>query len=140
MKTRKCPAPIVRWTPTLEKLPALSVWQPWAWLIVNGYKDVENRNWCPAPGTEDILIHAGLNNSELSEERLHEIEEEHGVRLPREFEQGGIVGVVEVTACAIWSRSRWHQRGFNGWMLERPRRLKFRECQGQLKLFHPEFD
>jgi len=26
-------------------LPALSIWQPWAWLIANGYKDIENRTW-----------------------------------------------------------------------------------------------
>ena len=24
---------------------ALSIRQPWAWLIVNGYKDIENRDW-----------------------------------------------------------------------------------------------
>jgi ASCH domain len=140
MKIRKSPAPIVRWIPTHEKLPALSIWQPWAWLIVNGYKDVESRNWCPPPGTEDILIHAGLNNSELSEERLQEIEEEYGVRLPHEFEQGVVIGVVEVQACAIWSHSPWHHCGFKGWMLARPRRLKFREYQGQLKLFRAKFD
>jgi hypothetical protein len=23
----------------------LSIRQPWAWLIVNGHKDVENRSW-----------------------------------------------------------------------------------------------
>ena len=32
-----------RWTPGLKKLKAISIRQPWAWLIVNGYKDVENR-------------------------------------------------------------------------------------------------
>lgn len=26
-------------------MKALSIRQPWAWLIVNGYKDVENRTW-----------------------------------------------------------------------------------------------
>ena len=29
----------------LLKLPILSIRQPWAWLIVNGYKDIENRTW-----------------------------------------------------------------------------------------------
>ena len=28
----------------------ISIRQPWAWLIVNGYKDVENRTWAPKPG------------------------------------------------------------------------------------------
>jgi len=26
-------------------MKALSVRQPWAWLIVNAYKDIENRDW-----------------------------------------------------------------------------------------------
>ena len=103
-------------------------------------QDVENRKWCPPRGTEDILIHAGLDNCDLSEERLQEIEEEHGVKLPREFEQGGIVGVVAVQACAIWSHSPLHESGSNGWMLVRPRRLRFRKCQGQVKLFRPALD
>jgi hypothetical protein len=29
-------SPVVRWTASLVALPALSVRQPWAWLIVNG--------------------------------------------------------------------------------------------------------
>ena len=40
-------------------MKALSVHQPWAWLIVNGIKIVENRSW----STEfrgRFLVHAGL--------------------------------------------------------------------------------
>jgi hypothetical protein len=33
----------VRWTPGMKKLKAIFIRQPWAWLIVNDYKDVENR-------------------------------------------------------------------------------------------------
>lgn len=39
-------------------MKALSIRQPWAWLIVNGYKSIENRTWnTRIRGT--ILIHAG---------------------------------------------------------------------------------
>jgi len=38
-------------------LTCLSVRQPWAWLIVNGHKDVENRTWS-TQHRGDILIHA----------------------------------------------------------------------------------
>ena len=40
---------------------AISIRQPWAWLIVNGYKDIENRSWCPPEKVIDqsVLIHAG---------------------------------------------------------------------------------
>ena len=26
-------------------MKAISIRQPWAWLVVNGHKDVENRTW-----------------------------------------------------------------------------------------------
>ena len=29
----------------VSTMKALSIKQPWAWLIVNGYKDIENRTW-----------------------------------------------------------------------------------------------
>jgi hypothetical protein len=39
-------------------LKALSIKQPWASLIVNGHKDIENRDW-PTNLTGPVLIHAG---------------------------------------------------------------------------------
>ena len=43
-------------------MKALSIRQPWAWLIVNAYKDVENRSWRLAPQMmgQRIYVHAGL--------------------------------------------------------------------------------
>jgi hypothetical protein len=37
----------------------LSIRQPWAWLIVNGHKPVENRDWATS-FRGPVLIHAGL--------------------------------------------------------------------------------
>ncbi|AWI90326.1 hypothetical protein C0214_19955 [Methylobacterium sp. DM1] len=31
--------------PAAKAVKALSIMQPWAWLIVNGHKDIENRDW-----------------------------------------------------------------------------------------------
>ncbi len=39
-------------------MKALSIMQPWAWLIVNGHKDIENRNW-PTRFRGPVYIHAG---------------------------------------------------------------------------------
>ena len=39
-------------------IPALSIRQPWAWLIVNGHKDIENRDW-PTNFRGRLLVHAG---------------------------------------------------------------------------------
>src|SRR5690349_14501124 len=41
-----------------QEMKALSIRQPWAWLIVNGHKPVENRSW-PTKYTGKLLIHAG---------------------------------------------------------------------------------
>jgi hypothetical protein len=41
-------------------MKAISVWQPWAWLIVHGHKSIETRSW-PAPDAligQRIAIHA----------------------------------------------------------------------------------
>lgn len=40
-------------------IPALSIRQPWAWLIVHGHKDIENRDWS-TPFRGQLLVHAGL--------------------------------------------------------------------------------
>ncbi|HHY88739.1 MAG TPA: ASCH domain-containing protein, partial [Chloroflexi bacterium] len=53
-------------------MKALSVRQPWAWLIAQGYKTVENRTWA-TNYRGPLLIHAGkkpdLTRSELDEIR-----------------------------------------------------------------------
>jgi hypothetical protein len=33
----KSPTRAARWTPGMKKLKAISIRQPWIWLIVNGY-------------------------------------------------------------------------------------------------------
>ena len=39
-------------------MKAISIRQPWAWLVVHGYKDVDNRTWA-TKHRGPILIHAG---------------------------------------------------------------------------------
>jgi hypothetical protein len=49
-------------------MKALSIRQPWAWLIVHGWKDVENRNW-QTKHRGRFLVHAaqGMTRAEYSE-------------------------------------------------------------------------
>lgn len=44
-------------------MKAISIHQPWAWLIVEGYKDIENRTWLTAY-RGPVLIHAGLTRAD----------------------------------------------------------------------------
>lgn len=137
MKSKATPQ--IRWSRDLEGLRALSIRQPWAWLIVHGYKDVENRSWA-TKHRGPLLIHAGSSKANLSDANRRQIEKEYRVKLPSEFELGGIVGIAEVADCKERSKSRWHSLGWIGWMLANPRRLSFRACKGALNLFKPKFE
>ncbi len=130
-----------RWSAKIEGLRALSVRQPWAWLIVNGYKDVENRSWA-TKHRGPLLIHAGSSKANLGDEMLRDDERQYGVKLPSrgEYELGGIVGLVEVVGCTERSNSPWYDPDWIGWILANPRRLSFRPCKGALNLFKPKFD
>ena len=135
---RKSRQPAARWTPGLKKLKAISIRQPWAWLIVNGYKDIENRVWS-ANVRGPVLIHAGQSKAATTPEALAYIKRKYRVaNLPDTFETGGIVGIAEITGCVEHHRSKWFQGPF-GWTLAHARRLPFKPCKGQLKFFTPKF-
>lgn len=89
-------------------MKALSIRQPWAWLIVNGHKPVENRNWV-THYRGPVLIHAsqGMTRAEYDEAR--ELAESLGVKLPdpKALERGGIVGQATITDCVSVSPSPW---------------------------------
>src|SRR2546427_6775937 len=88
-------------------LRALSIRQPWAWLVVNGYKDIENRSW-RTNHRGSLLIHASSNRSEFEAIRS-EIQKRHRVKIPPEEELnfGGIVGLIEVVDCVKTHPSKW---------------------------------
>jgi hypothetical protein len=70
-------------------LPALSVRQPWAWLIVNGLKDIENR---PRRTLHrgPLLIHAGLNLDGYTENTAW-VKRKHGISVPLEVDTEMVV-------------------------------------------------
>ena len=131
-------SPIVRWRPDIAELPALSVRQPWAWLIVSGLKDIENRPR-RTHYRGSLLIHAGLSLDSYTEENIGWLENKFAVKIPMELDTGGIVGIVDVVDCVEKHQSRWFNKGNFGWVLANPRRLKFRPCKGALGLFRPKF-
>lgn len=134
-------------------MKALSIRQPWAWLIVNGYKDIENRNW-RTHYRGPILIHASqavdaemmrlLKNWSLM------ADDATGFLSPRSrpdlmqmaakfnneeaLHQGGIVGAAELVDCVEESDSQWFQ-GKYGLILKEPKVLPFAPYKGRLSLF-----
>lgn len=89
-------------------MKALSVQQPWAWLIVNGYKDIENRTWATTFRGR-FWVHAGKKVEKAGYEFLREHFPELYTICPpaKEIERGGLVGQTTITDCVERSESRW---------------------------------
>jgi ASCH domain len=121
-------------------MKALSIRQPWAWLILHAGKDIENRNWQPRnPGLRfrgTCLIHAGIALQPISDELRVWVKQSSGVDLPRsdELPRGGIVGQVDVIDVVRASSSPWFE-GPCGLVLANPKPLPFAPSQGKLGFF-----
>ncbi len=120
---------------------ALSIRQPWAWLIVQGYKDVENRTW--ATGNRGpFLIHAakGMTLEEYNHARW--IATRNGVTIPaaRDLERGGIVGAAEITGLVFSEAAAGSPWFFGpvGFQVANARPLPFMPCKGALGFFKPD--
>lgn len=117
---------------------ALSIRQPWAWLILHAGKDIENRSWSRRVRGR-VLIHAakGMSRGEYADAFAF-AEVQCGFRGRRpEFdaiERGGIVGSVEIVDCVTASASPWFM-GEHGFVLREPRVLPFVPWRGELGFF-----
>lgn len=128
----------LRWTPALAKLPALSIRQPYAWLVARGIKDLENRSR-QTHYRGQFLVHAGLNQSDLDEDVRNELGALTRVMWPKKVELGGVIGVVEIVDCVRRSNSPWKHPASWGWVLANAHPLKFRPCKGALGFFKPKW-
>lgn len=118
-----------------DALKALSIRQPWAWLIVHGYKDIENRSW-PTRFRGSVLIHAGKRfdqNFDDAEDWAW-----YGVEKPDHLDFGGIVGEALIVDCVSAYSSQWFT-GPYGFVLREEHPLPFRPCRGLLGFFTPDF-
>lgn len=130
-------------------MKALSIRQPWAWLILNAGKDVENRNWF-TKFRGRVLLHASKTMTRDDYESAVDCALAIGAigraRTPlswaagsNEFnpasiELGGIIGSVEIVDCVQESSSPWFFGKF-GFILRNPKPLPFRPFKGSLGFF-----
>lgn len=123
-------------------LPCLSIRQPWAWLIVHGYKDIENREWSTKVRGR-ILIHASKTMTRADYEACCVFVDglPFDVCLPRPYllERGGIVGTATLGDCVTGSSSPWFNGPF-GFVFTFAAALPFKQLKGRLGFFPVSVD
>ena len=106
---------------------ALTVRQPWAWLIIKGYKRIEYRSWQPGKRLrvgERFAIHAGAADWDVDDDYPQ-------VDFPNELHCGAIIGTVEFTGAVEPIKGRGWE-----WHLAKPKPCKPVDCKGKLGLWH----
>jgi len=74
----------------------ISVRQPWAWLIVAGHKDIENRTWRTSYRGR-LLIHASLATEPEDFPMQRQWIETCGIVIPEDLPRGAIVGAATLS-------------------------------------------
>jgi hypothetical protein len=124
-------------------MKVLSIRQPWAWLIIHGGKDIENRTW-PTKFRGTVLIHAskGMTRGEY-ESAVDPLWRIGGpvIDVPsfHDLERGGIVGMVDIVDCVSDSTSPWYAGSF-GFVLRNAKPLPFTPMRGMLGFFDAPAD
>jgi hypothetical protein len=121
---------------SLRTMKTISIQQPWAWLIVNGYKPIENRDWYTTH-RGDTLIHAGKKHDAVGEAWVRRTFPE--ILLPRaeELPHGGVVGNATIADCVTRHDSPWFFGKF-GFVMQDAAPLPFHAVRGQLGFFDVE--
>lgn len=123
-------------------MKALSVRQPWAWLILHGGKDIENRAWRTSYRGQ-IAVHASkkLHRAEWTNALMlirdrgiprptdgagceipfffRQLQQQSSVLVSDEIELGSVLGTVEIVDCVDSSPSPWFTGPF-GLVLRNP--------------------
>lgn len=119
---------------------ALSLRQPWAWLIIHGPKRIENRRW-NTYFRGRFLIHASKVHARKDHERAASVAAEYGIELPPRgspaYQCGGIIGSVElVDVLDRWcSAVPWKFEDQYGFVLADPQPIPFVPCSGRLNFW-----
>ena len=114
----------------------LTVRQPWAWAIIHGGKDVENRSW-PTKHRGPLLIHAGSAFERNGYDEVQWLARQPSPA-PSDFVHGAIIGVVNLVECLRDAPSPWAVEGQWHWSLHDPRPITpSYPCTGRLGLWRP---
>ena len=115
---------MVREIAALPAVKALTIRQPWAWAVIHGGKDVENR-WWRTTYRGALLIHAAQTadpDPAAPAAVLWTMADPGAFGQPRTAfrARGAIIGFVHLADVLTDSRSRWAAVGRYHWVLEFP--------------------
>lgn len=116
-------------------MKALSIRQPWAWLIIHGGKDIENRKW-NTRFRGRFLVHAAAGMTCDEYNFASNYAKGIGVDIPpaNDLKRGGIIGSVELIDCQNFHSSPWYM-GEKAFILKDPDPLPFIPIKGKLSFF-----
>lgn len=125
-------------------MKALSINQPWAWLIVNGHKGVENRSW-DTRYRGFFLIHAGKRIDYDAYEFLEDMDID--VPPPCDLPIGGIVGKARLINTVhirdkqlVTEKDKPWFFGEYGFILDSAEPCELKPCKGALGFFTPDYN
>lgn len=121
-------------------IPCLSIRQPWAWLIVNGFKDIENRDW-PTSFRGELLVHAGQTMPRTYYNETVQDLQMLGLYPPslpayEDLPRGGLVGWTRIVDCRQQHPSPWKMEDTYGFVLRDSRPIHFVPYKGRLGFFN----
>ena len=124
-----------------ETIPAISIQQPWAWLIISGQgKDIENRARWHYKHTGRVRIHASktIDTDPDRFPRQRKLIDALGIDIPNNLPTGCLVGEATITGIVTESDSPWFE-GKTGIELADPIAYKNPiPCRGMLGIFQAE--
>ncbi len=129
-------------------MKAISLIQPWAWLVTAGSKRIENRTWHLPKSMigQTVLIHASKTDPRKFPD-VHKFMEFVGLRedIPSEAfsMRGGVVGWAKIGGCLCPHNTmvvdgydlRWWMKDQHGFLLEKVGVLPFTPCSGRMGFF-----
>lgn len=122
-------------------MKALSIREPWAWLICAGYQDVENRSW--HLHMPPLLNHPSYAKNVPMRIYVHAGKRFDKAGLGGVFPLGAIIGEVDIVGCKFRDPdenanlySPWHVPGQYGFLLKNPVLYAHPiPCKGRLGFF-----
>lgn len=120
-----------------ETVKCLTIRQPWAWLIVNGHKNIENRSWSTNyRGPLVIQSSKGIGSIRELSETCNWVEHETGIALPGDFSLGTVEGIVTLSDVITTGTGFYADPGSFHWVLTNPKILTPSDIKGKLGIWN----